>query len=157
MQDWKGRTWLLTPMRRTMARPSRSVKCIIAISLSELSLFKDLRGPPGPEISSAPLSPVEKHWAAMAYCAGARSQCGRSSLAPGRPMWLRSFITSHYGDVFEFWQAVFRREPITYWKDERLRGGDGVGCRLRWRGAVIARTPSEARGTQKSRESFPRL
>src|SRR5271156_4083028 len=29
------------------------------ISLSELSLFKDLRGPPGPEISSAPLSRSE--------------------------------------------------------------------------------------------------
>jgi hypothetical protein len=35
------------------------------ISLSELSLFNDLRGPPGPEISSAPLSPfrsTEQQW-----------------------------------------------------------------------------------------------
>jgi hypothetical protein len=31
----------------------------------------------------------------------------RSSLAPCRPMWLGSFITSLYSDVFEFWQAFF--------------------------------------------------
>jgi hypothetical protein len=32
-------------------------------------------------------------------------QCG-SSLAPGRPMWIRSFITSHYNDVFWFRQHL---------------------------------------------------
>ena len=31
----------------------------------------------------------------------------RSSSAPDRPMWLRSFIASHYSDVFDFWQDVF--------------------------------------------------
>src|SRR5271163_5010007 len=81
------------------------------ISLSELSLFKDLRGPPGPEISSAPLSPfrsteLQRHMRALAI--------RRSSLAPGRPMWLRSFITSHYSDDLEFWQAFFRNRVVTY-------------------------------------------
>src|SRR5271156_1050214 len=81
------------------------------ISLSELSPFKDLRGPPGPEISSTPLSPfrsteLRRHMRALAM--------RRSSLAPGCPMWLRSFITSHYSDDFEPWQAFFRNYVVTY-------------------------------------------
>src|SRR5271163_3489807 len=83
------------------------------ISLSVSSLFKDLRGPPGPEISSAPLSPfrsteLQRHmrWRALAM--------RRSSLAPGRPTWLRSIITSHYSDDFEPRQAFFRNCVVTY-------------------------------------------
>jgi hypothetical protein len=75
--------------------------------LSELSLFKDLRGPPGPEIFSAPLSPfrsTELQW----HIAPRALAMRRSSLAPGRPMRLRSFIVSQYNDGFEFWQVIFR-------------------------------------------------
>ena len=78
------------------------------ISLSGLSLFKDLRGPPGPEISLAPLSAsasTELQWRIAPRALAMR----RSSLAPGRPIWLRSFIASHYSDEFEFWQAFFRK------------------------------------------------
>src|SRR5271155_1983094 len=83
------------------------------ISLSELSLFKDLRGPPGPEIFSAPLSSfssTELQWHMRQRALAMR----RSSSAPGRPMWLRSFITSHYSDDSEPWQAFFRNCVVTY-------------------------------------------
>jgi hypothetical protein len=67
------------------------------ISLPEFSLFMDLPRPPGPKLSSAPLSSLkstELQWHTRRRALVMR----RSSLAPGRPMWLRSFIASDYSD-----------------------------------------------------------
>src|SRR5271155_3649072 len=69
------------------------------ISLSELSLFKDLRGPLAQKHFRL-LSSFQKHRAAMAY-APPRARDAALLLMPGRPMWLRSFITPHYSDDFE--------------------------------------------------------
>src|SRR5580658_1588521 len=63
-----------SPMPEYLPQERCYVKCNIAISLSELSLFKDLRGPPGPEIILAPLSPCRSA-EAMGICAGAHRQC----------------------------------------------------------------------------------
>jgi hypothetical protein len=76
------------------------------ISLSELGLFKDLRGPPGPEISLAPLSPfrsTELRW----HIAPARARNSPLLVSAGRAMWLRSFITPQYSDDFEFVKIFF--------------------------------------------------
>jgi hypothetical protein len=61
------------------------------ISLSVLSLFKDLRGPP-------PLRSTEQQWHMRRRALAMR----RSSLALGRPMRIRSYITCHYSDVSIF-------------------------------------------------------
>jgi hypothetical protein len=71
------------------------------MSLSELSLFKELRGPPGPKIILTAFSRfrnAEAQWH-MRW----RAPAMRSSLAPGRAMWLRPrlFIASGYSDVFQ--------------------------------------------------------
>ena len=74
----------------TMAHPSRSVKCIIAISLSESSLIKDLRGPPQGVFSFA--RPVHPHrlgrvgpqlrLGAFLFSMSASLNCARSSASP---------------------------------------------------------------------------
>src|SRR5271156_5829004 len=75
------------------------------ISLSELSLFKDLRGPPGPEISSAPLPPLrstELQWHMRRRNAALLVSAGPSDVA-------QVIHHPHCSDGFEFWQAIFRK------------------------------------------------
>jgi hypothetical protein len=84
------------------------------ISLFELSLFKGLRGPLALKIFFGSTLPVGERRAAMA-CAPARALAvRRSALAPGCPMWLRSFITSHYSDVSIFVNHFCKVLPLTY-------------------------------------------
>ena len=82
------------------------------ISLSELSLFNDLRGPPGPEIIFGPL-PVQKHRTEMVY-APARARDAALLVSAGSSDVAEVIITSHYSDDFEPWQAFFRNLVVTY-------------------------------------------
>ena len=103
------------------------------ISLSELSLFKDLRGPPGPEISSAPLSRSEA-LSAMAY-APARARNAALLVSAGLSDVAQVIHRLPYSDDFEFWSSYFFVTAVTYWKCERLRSTRRWGW-LRWRRAA---------------------
>jgi hypothetical protein len=69
--------------------------------------FQGLARTPGPEIffgsSLSPFRSTELQWHMCRRALAMR----RSSLAPGRPMWLRSFTTSHCSDDFDFWLVNF--------------------------------------------------
>jgi hypothetical protein len=76
----------------------------LGFSLSVLSLFKDLRGPPGPENIFDPLSTFRG--AEPERRMRRRAPAMRlSSLALDRPMWLMSFIAWHYAGAFDFGQV----------------------------------------------------
>jgi hypothetical protein len=82
--------------------PRGFVNVIIAISLSELSLFKDLRRPPDPlalKYFRLP-SPRSEALSCNGILRRRALAMRRSASAPCRPMWQRSFIASRYGDVF---------------------------------------------------------
>jgi hypothetical protein len=66
----------------------------------------DLREPLGPENifdSSLPRRSTELQW----YMRRRALVMRCISSAPGRPMWLGSFITCHYSDDFEFVNIFF--------------------------------------------------
>jgi hypothetical protein len=107
-------------MRSHSTHCATFVNVIIAFSLAVLSLFKDLRRPPGPEIFLAPFCSfrnTEQQWHMRRRGLAMR----RSSLAPGGPLRLRSFITAHYSDAFDFCQDVFRNRGISCRKSERIQ------------------------------------
>jgi hypothetical protein len=93
--------------------------------LSVLSLFKDLRGPPGLKIFFAPF-PGQS--ASLAVAGGPATR--RCSWAPGRRMGLKPFITRHHSNYLHFLQYFFHNSEKIL--EKRTIGG---GDRMLSRGA----------------------
>jgi hypothetical protein len=95
--------------------------------LSVSSLFKDLRRPPGPENILRLLSPRSEALSSNGILRGRALAMRRSLPAPGRPMWLSSFILLIIVMLSTFVKTFFEFSRRHTEKCEQLRGGASFG------------------------------